>query len=82
MTDALKLKSAILLSGLTRKEVAERIGISTFTLHKKIHNITEFKASEIAALSEILNITDKEDIFFNWKSDYKSPIIRKEQDEY
>ncbi|GAA4653956.1 hypothetical protein GCM10023142_10940 [Anaerocolumna aminovalerica] len=65
MADTLKLRAYILQSGLTREQVAKMLGISKFTLHKKIHNITEFKASEIATLSEILNITDKESIFFN-----------------
>lgn len=58
MTDTLKLKAAIVESGLTRKEVAELAGMSAFSLHKKMHNTTEFKAGEIERLSKILNITD------------------------
>ena len=42
MTDTLKLKGAIVASGLSRKQVAEQMGISAYSLHKKIHNITEF----------------------------------------
>ena len=34
-------------------------------LYKKIHNITEFKASEIEFLTNLLDLKDKS-IFFNW----------------
>nr|WP_312578251.1 helix-turn-helix transcriptional regulator [Sedimentibacter sp.] len=64
MTDTLKLRAAILQSGLSRREIAKILGISMFTLHKKIHNVTEFKASEIALLTKVLDISDKESIFF------------------
>lgn len=64
MVNTLKIKAAILQSGLSRNDVAVKLGMSAYTLHKKIHNITEFKASEISALSVLLNISDKDSIFF------------------
>ena len=64
LTDTLKLKAAIVASGLSRKEVAALAGMSAFSLHKKLHNTTEFKASEIDCLSKILNITDLQGVFF------------------
>lgn len=64
LTDTLKLKAAIVASGLSRKEVAEKMGISAYSLHKKMHNTTEFKASEIECLSKILSISDLPSIFF------------------
>lgn len=65
MVNTLKMKAAILESGCSRNEIAKKLGLSEYTLHKKIHNITEFKASEISRLSFILNITDKDSIFFD-----------------
>lgn len=70
MVNTLKLKAAILQSGLKREQVAEKLGISEYTLHKKIHNTTEFKASEIFILSNILCIKEKDSIFFSQNSDW------------
>ncbi|MEG0896871.1 MAG: helix-turn-helix transcriptional regulator [Ruthenibacterium sp.] len=64
MTDELRLKAAIVLSGLSRQEVADSIGISLYSLHLKLHNKREFKPSEIAKLSKLLNIEDKDAVFF------------------
>ena len=65
MTNTLKLKAAIIQSGLTREEIAGKMGVSCFTLHKKMHNITEFKASEIVSLCDLLNLAEKDSIFFD-----------------
>jgi len=62
--NTLELKAAIIKTGMKRSEVAEKLGISYYSFHKKLHNKTEFKASEISKLSEILNISDKDKIFF------------------
>ena len=67
MTNTLMLEMAIRRAGLTKKEVAQRLGLSIMGLHQKINNITEFKASEIAKLYEILNLSSLEEqqqIFF------------------
>lgn len=73
LTNSLKLNAAIVLSGLTIPEVAEKIGVSDDTLFKKMHNKTEFKASEMNALIEILNIsiTNINDIFFKLDKECK-----------
>ena len=73
MTNTIELEVAIKRSGLTKRELAKRLGISEMGLYKKIHNITEFKASEIAILVKELNILNMEEIFFDKKSDLKSP---------
>ena len=67
MADTLKLKALIAGSGIARKEIAKQMGISYFSLAKKIANESEFKANEVVALSEILNIENKEEIFFTYK---------------
>ena len=72
MVATLKLRAYMLQAGIGRTEVAKMLGISAYTLHKKIHNITEFKANEILLLSEMLNISDKDEVFFNKDSDNKS----------
>ena len=69
MTNTIELEVAIKRSGLTKRELAKRLGISEMGLYKKIHNITEFKASEIAILVKELNILNMEEIFFDKKSD-------------
>lgn len=73
MTDTVELEVAIKRSGLTKRELAKKIGLSEMGLYKKIHNITEFKASEITALVEILSLQEKvSQIFFAQKVDFKS----------
>ena len=66
MTDTKKLEDAITKSGFKKYSIAEKIGIDRATLTKKINNVTEFKASEIAMLSEILDLSavEKDSIFY------------------
>ena len=67
MTDTELLEEKIRESGLKKKFIAEKIGISPYALAKKIKNITEFKTSEIDCICKLLNIAtldDKEKIFF------------------
>ena len=66
MTDTLALRQAIEKSGLKYGRIAEAMGISSYTLQKKIDNVVEFKASEIAKLASMLSLSDLErsNIFF------------------
>ena len=68
MTNTNLLIQKINDSGYKRSYIAKAIGLkSTYGLSKKINNETEFKASEINALCEILKIDsaeEKEAIFF------------------
>ena len=67
MTNTLEFELAIKRAGLTKLEVARKLGISNMGLYKKINNITEFKASEIAKMYVILKIKSLEEqqkIFF------------------
>lgn len=61
------LKSKIALSGLSSKEVAEKIGIQYQNFNNRKAGKIEFNPSEIKALKEILNLTndDVAEIFFN-----------------
>ena len=68
MTNTMLLNKKIDDSGYKRIYIAKAIGLkSAYGLAKKIRNETEFKASEINALCELLKIDDpkeKEAIFF------------------
>lgn len=63
-TNTSKLKARIIEMGLTQEQIAKILNISYQTLSYKINNKTDFKASEIQTLCEILNITDKDKYFF------------------
>lgn len=66
MTNTELLKAKIEKSGYKLKYIAEQIGITYYGFLKKVNNKTEFKASEIQTLCELLEITgeEKEKIFF------------------
>lgn len=62
MTNTKKLEERIDKSGLSYKYIAKKLGISYFTLRKKMDNKVEFKTSEIDALCTILGITEFSEI--------------------
>ena len=70
--DYLILKSRIALKGINVEQLADKMKangaeISTSQLYLKIRGKYEFDRNEIAAIKEVLNLTDKEviDIFFD-----------------
>ncbi len=68
MTDTIKLEDKIAASGLKKNYIAEQMGITRFTLHNKVTGKTEFNATEIKSLCNVLGIEDlreREDIFFS-----------------
>lgn len=60
MTNTKLLEKHIMLSGLKYKYIAEKLGLSYYSLRKKLDNITEFTASEIDILCEVLNLSVEE----------------------
>lgn len=74
MTNTIKLEIAITRSGLKKREIASALGITAMGLYKKIHNLSEFKASEIIKLVKVLNLSnlEREEIFFDEDVDLKS----------
>lgn len=66
MTNTALLREKIDESGYKLRFVAKKIGITYQGFLKKINNESEFKASEIQGLKELLNLTDEErdKIFF------------------
>lgn len=66
MTNTELLRKKIEEKGITFKFLALKIGITRESLYNKLNNTTEFKASEISRIAEVLQLTSKErdDIFF------------------
>lgn len=69
MTDSKALSKAIENSGLKLTFIANKLELSREGFYKKLNNQTEFKASEIVKLQDILNLSNKErdKIFFTNK---------------
>ena len=63
MTDTYELEKIIRIQGLTKKQIANHLGISEQSFLLKLNNKNEFKASEIKMLCELLNLKDNS-IFF------------------
>lgn len=66
MTNSAMLRKLIEKSGYKLRYIAERIGITYQGFLKKLNNESEFKASEIQILYELLSMTEveREAIFF------------------
>lgn len=66
MTNSNMLSTAIAESGITVTAIARKLGITREGFYKKLNNETEFKASEIKSMQDILNLSNKrrDAIFF------------------
>ena len=62
MTDTQELRRRIEEAGLKYKYIAQKLGVSAYTLQKKINNDSEFRVSEVDQLSTILGLSPKEKI--------------------
>ncbi|MCU6736461.1 toxin-antitoxin system, antitoxin component, Xre family protein [Diplocloster agilis] len=60
MTDTNALKESIDNSGMSITFIAQKMGITREGFYKKMNNNTEFKASEIARLKQVLNLSNSE----------------------
>ena len=72
MTNTALLESIIADRGLKKNYIAKMIGVTPETLIRKIKNASEFKASEIDKMCQILAITApemREAVFFDPKVD-------------
>lgn len=56
MTDSKLLERIIKKSGLKYKFIAQKLDLSYYVLRKRIDNDTEFTATEIERMCEVLNI--------------------------
>lgn len=66
MTDTIKLKQYIEDSGYKLEFIAKKCGLTYQGLKNKVENKTEFKATEIQALKDLLNMSTEEStaVFF------------------
>ena len=74
------LELVIKASGMRHNYIAKVIGVTPFTFAKKIHNVSEFKVSEINKLCDLLKIEPvalREAIFFPHTVDSKSTVNRR-----
>lgn len=60
-----KFKAAVIIKGMTLKEVAEKLGINEATLQRKMNGDSDFYRNEIQSLCELLDLEDPKDIFFS-----------------
>lgn len=67
MTNTVELEIAIVRAGMTKRAVAKKLGLSEMGFYKKVNNITEFKASEISKLVQMLKIDNVDEIFLQRK---------------
>lgn len=63
MTDTFELEKLIRLKGMTKKQVAAHLKLSEQGFLLKLNNQNEFKASEIQAICDLLDLKDNS-IFF------------------
>ena len=66
MTDRFLLEMYLRKAGFTQESISRAMGITSVSFRRKLKNITEFKQSEIAFISDHLNLTleEREKIFF------------------
>lgn len=69
MTNSAILERKIKESGLKRSFIANKMGISLYSLSLKINNTSEFKASEIETLCSILDLKVEERMIIFFASD-------------
>lgn len=75
MTNSTLLREVIKKSGFKYGYIAKQMNITPYGLQKKIDNKTEFKASEVKILCDLLGINDlneRERIFFTSEVDLNS----------
>lgn len=74
MVNLILLEKKMKDSGMTIVAISEKSGILRETLYNKLKGLSEFKASEITALSNVLNLSGKErdEIFFEFKGELNS----------
>lgn len=63
MTDTKRLKKIIKESGLKQDHIASKIGLTSYGFARKRDNLSDFTASEIDALCDVLKIDKLEDRF-------------------
>ncbi|MDD7086648.1 MAG: DUF739 family protein [Lachnospiraceae bacterium] len=63
-TNSRELEVEITRKGMTVREIARQMGITEQSFYNKLNNRTEFKASEIQILCDILGLSDMRLFFY------------------
>lgn len=65
MTDIITLKEKIKNSGITMVSISNKTGIKRGTLYNKVNGMSEFTASEIVSLTDVLHLSkdERDEIF-------------------
>ncbi|MDD5851846.1 MAG: DUF739 family protein [Galactobacillus timonensis] len=63
-TNSRELEVEITRKGMTVREIARQMGITEQSFYNKLNNRTEFKASEIQMLCDILGLSDMRLFFY------------------
>lgn len=71
--DVKALRAKMVLRGISVYSLAERIGIESSTLYKKLRGVTEFTQSEISKIANVLGMSREEilAVFFAEEVSYK-----------
>lgn len=74
-----KLRDAIQASGISIVYLANKLGLTREGLYNKINGLTEFKASEIINISDVLhlNVSQRDSIFFDNSNEFNSTRERR-----
>ncbi len=64
MFDKRLFKAQLVLSGLSVKELAEKVGMNESTMYRRIADDGNFTREEISKITEALHIENPKDIFF------------------
>lgn len=60
MTDTKALEAAIVAAGVMKKHICSQLGLTFQGLSDKVNGRTEFKASEIRIMQDVLRLTNEE----------------------
>ena len=69
-----KLRSLRALSGLTQKQIAEKLGLSETSYTKRENGLIDFSVEEVKKMKEVFGLSDAEivEIFFANEVAYKT----------
>lgn len=69
MINVRKLKSVLILKGISQQDLAYNLGISKQALNYKINGRTPFKVSEILKIQKLLKLSkeERDNIFFDYR---------------
>lgn len=64
VADKIAIEKIMIEKNISKRQLAKYLNITEQGLYKKLNNITEFKASEIAKLANLFGVDKGNDIFF------------------